>query len=156
MSERTILEKLIADGKDAEAKLVELDKPKYRRGAFGTAVRDSKKLWWVHDGTKACPFAGSDHLNGFRYGDTINLSDIKTYGNIEDLCMGGDLNQYRIDACGGGTLAAQCVSRSQPRVQFTIGSGGPASYATATLLETEVFHQKLGQIIATAKRNEKA
>lgn len=159
MDERQIAETMIADAKtmaeEGQAKLDELDKPELRHGDYGISYGKEHNsisfpmLAFQRD-TSGCPLriAHKDGSGGWQEADGDD--DITWLGNIfDDLKRNSvDLKEFEIGYKDGD---------KNPRIKCRLGDSGiqltiDNTYFTANISPFQKFHQKLGQLICTAKR----
>lgn len=144
MSEREILVKQIADGKDAEQKLAELDK-ELRHGDYGYYADGG--LWFVLRRNSSLEVFGE--IEGQGRQPTKNWPDMKTrlsnfYDDLKRNSV--DLKEFKVSADGNEkyfykliTSGANCFIITSDSWMFSLNQ----------LIE---INQKTGQVICTAKR----
>ena len=159
--ERDILEKLIADGKEAESKLAELEvesKPPLRDGNYGIGSDGRPSIF-----LDPSQWPQIDDPVVFHVGRHWNYAgeckgEMDTLGNIFDDIerRGEDLEEFNIKNQGGNDLSVRRVRKFgmyRNGIEFAINNNY-GQVSTASINQAIEIHQKLGQIIATAKRKE--
>ena len=158
MKEREILEKSIEEHQtaigNAIAELAMLDKPKpkLRHGDYGLQsnanilpwIKIYNKIWYLEGNQKNASMLPDAAFAGEQVGNLVD--DLKR--NSEDL------EEFEVHVHHGGTLKARIDTFDNDNdIEFQISS--PCHHATANIYEAQEIHQKLGQLIATAKRVER-
>ncbi len=122
------------------------DKPKFRHGDYGF-LKD-KAIFWVFLNGKMSFSDGDSYISGC----STELWTQRRLGNIfDDLQRNSeDLKEFEMKFDGGGWIKIR-IDKVKPylRIESWI------DFATATLDEATEYHQKLGQVIAFAKRKQK-
>jgi hypothetical protein len=161
MNDRDIALQMIADGKAmidaAESKLAEIDKPKLRHGDYGYGGSTGYAFFIKGNGEQASMWGEhQDRLNtsdsaktGGRYRNAVLLGNIydDLKRNSEDLTKFEVSGQY--DTEEEKTVKAKIGLESRIWLHISTNSSY-FNIDTATEL-----HQKLGQLIATARRKQK-
>ncbi len=148
MSERDIAEKMIADAEklaaEGKAKLAELDEPELRHGDYGVGKDKSGR-------PRFRLMIRNDVYNGESTKNPTNRDPNKDVwlGNIfDDLKRNAeDLKEFEVDNLR--------VVLDKQRGDAMVFFKSICSDRTFTINEATEIHQKLGQLIATAKRKQK-
>ena len=149
---QTDKQKLIDEGKTLADKLAALDKPQLRHGDYGTAIASSGRLMlkdiggqWFTAGKECCVSPGNDSFGPATILGNI-FDDLKR--NAEDLWE-FEVDLYKDDEDG---FAAEYNESDDNRV-IGIGDKGE-DFWYYTIDQATDIHQKLGQVIAFAKRKQ--
>jgi len=155
MTEKEIAEKMIRDGKEAlasalamiasaEAELAEIDKPKLRHGDYGYSQKE-KPCIMIADWDDDVLFCGNRSM-GKKGQITSRCSVI--LGNIfDDLkAMAEPLEEFDI-RCTANKRDIISAHFDGEHIQMS------NNYDYLEIGQAEEFHQKLGRLIATAKKS---
>lgn len=138
---------------DIDEELAGLDKPKLRHGDYGYCD-NAKPVLVCREGASGIMRAA--HAGGIL--ENLRLERLEGYaprtilGNIfDDLARNAkDLSEFGVDSCELNTLKGRFVLRHGGNGMKWITCDNHC-FSTSGLIE---IHQKLGQVIATAKRNQ--
>lgn len=159
MTEREIAEKMIADAKtmakEGQAKLDTLDKPeKLKNLDYGFNMTGEPRVFLLKDG-KVCAYDENGvqtqaNANGPALGKCDSyyatgnvLADLKRNSeDLEDFSVGYE--------DGSDNSKVRCCIRHDNKIELKVGN----EYFTAGISKHQEIHQKLGQLIAYAKRQQ--
>lgn len=157
MNEKEIAEKMIKEARkvidEAEAKLKELDKPEFKHGDFRVSGTGFWQLYLKEIGG-GMRIASKHHLFSGNLGDYSIIDKPACSGNIHDYF--DDLKRNAVDLeefdgwypSGENRMIVRLVGKTSGLVEFCIDK----ALFSADLDEAVKIHQKLGQLIATARR----
>lgn len=127
-------------------------KPLIRHGDYGICLKHGERCGFVYDGSSSQFFVVSPTAQGYEglYRDVDKI--IRIIGNFDDIkakeSEGEDLRDWESSAGQTGESIIMRVSENK----IWLGTCGCSDYYT--LDQAKEIHQKLGQIIATAKRKD--